>query len=57
MGKHSGRHAFRYKLKKLGIEIGNNKLEHAFILFKKLADKEKNISDKKIINLINSIEK
>ena len=56
MGKHSGRHAFRYKLKKLGIEIGNNKLEHAFILFKKLADKEKNISDKKIINLINSIE-
>ena len=57
MGKHSGRHAFRYKLKELGIEIGNNKLEHAFTLFKRLADKEKNISDKEIKKLIEAIEK
>ncbi len=57
MGKHSGRHAFRYKLKELGIEIGNNKLEYAFTLFKRLADKEKNISDKEIKKLIEAIEK
>ena len=57
MGKHSGRHAFRHKIKELGLGLGDNQLEHAFTLFKKLADKEKNISDGEIINLINSIEK
>ena len=57
MGKHSGRHAFRYKIKELGLDLGDNQLEHAFTLFKRLADKEKNISDGEIINLINSIEK
>jgi 2-isopropylmalate synthase len=55
MGKHSGRHAFKYKLKELGIKIGNNELEHAFIMFKKIADKEKNVSDQEIINLIKLI--
>ena len=57
MGKHSGRHAFSHKIKELGLGLGDNQLEHAFTLFKKLADKEKNISDGEIINLINSIEK
>ena len=57
MGKHSGRHAFRHKIKELGLELGNNKLEHAFILFKRLADKEKVISDEEVINLIDSINK
>jgi len=57
MGKHSGRHAFRHKIKELGLELGNNKLEHAFILFKRLADKEKVISDEELINLIDSINK
>jgi 2-isopropylmalate synthase len=57
MGKHSGRHAFRHKIKELGLDLGDNQLEHAFTLFKRLADKEKNISDGVIINLINSIEK
>ena len=27
MGKHSGRHAFREKLKELGYELGDNALE------------------------------
>jgi len=57
MGKHSGRHAFRHKIKELGLDLGDNQLEHAFTLFKRLADKEKNISDGEIINLISSIEK
>jgi len=55
MGKHSGRHAFKHKLKELGIKIGNNELEHAFSLFKKLADKKKSVSNKEIINIIKSI--
>ena len=55
MGKHSGRHAFKFKLNELGITLGDNEIEHAFILFKRIADKEKNISDEKIINLIQSI--
>lgn len=52
MGKHSGRHAFREKLKELGIEIGDNALEDAFDRFKTLADKKKDVYDEDILNLI-----
>ena len=31
MGKHSGRHAFREKLKELGYELGDNAFEDAFV--------------------------
>jgi len=55
MGKHSGRHAFKYKLAKLGISLGNNELEHAFSLFKKLADNEKEVTDKDLLNILKSI--
>jgi len=55
MGKHSGRHAFKHKLVELGIFLGANELEHAFVLFKRIADKEKNVSDKAIVDLIKSI--
>ncbi len=41
MGKHSGRHAFREKLKELGYELGDNALEDAFRRFKDLADRKK----------------
>ena len=30
MGKHSGRHAFKEKLKELGYELGENALEDSF---------------------------
>jgi 2-isopropylmalate synthase len=36
MGKHSGRHAFREKLKDLGYELGQNALNEAFQRFKDL---------------------
>jgi 2-isopropylmalate synthase len=39
MGKHSGRHAFRVKLKELGYDIGENAMQEAFRRFKDLADK------------------
>jgi 2-isopropylmalate synthase len=52
MGKHSGRHAFRAKLKDLGYELGENHLEDAFTRFKDLADKKKQVFDEDIIALV-----
>ncbi len=48
MGKHSGRNAFRSKLKELGYELGENALENAFLRFKGLADRKKQIYDEDI---------
>ncbi|MDJ0948632.1 MAG: 2-isopropylmalate synthase [Alphaproteobacteria bacterium] len=53
MGKHSGRHAFRAKLKELGYgEIGDNQMEDAFRRFKDLADKKKDVYDEDIVALV-----
>ena len=45
MGKHSGRAAFRDKLKSLGYELSDDELNDAFSRFKLLADKKKEIFD------------
>ena len=52
MGKHSGRHAFREKLKGLGYDLGQNALNEAFGRFKDLADKKKSVFDDDIIALV-----
>ena len=52
MGKHSGRHAFREKLKDLGYQLGDNALQDAFQRFKDLADKKKHIFDEDIEALV-----
>ena len=52
MGKHSGRHAFRVKLKELGYELGDNALQEAFRRFKDLADKKKEVYDKDLVALV-----
>jgi len=52
MGKHSGRHAFREKLKGLGYELGQNALNEAFQRFKDLADKKKDVFDEDIVALV-----
>src|SRR5215468_1467018 len=52
MGKHSGRHAFRTKLKELGFDLGDNALEDAFRRFKELADKKKDVYDEDIVALV-----
>jgi 2-isopropylmalate synthase len=52
MGKHSGRHAFREKLKELGYDLGDNALEDAFRRFKDLADKKKHVYDEDIAALV-----
>ena len=52
MGKHSGRAAFRVKLKELGYELGENALEDAFNRFKALADRKKHVYDEDIEALV-----
>jgi 2-isopropylmalate synthase len=52
MGKHSGRAAFRDKLKTLGYSIGDNKLNDAFRRFKDLADRKKVVFDEDIVALV-----
>lgn len=46
LGKHSGRHAFRQRLEELGFELSEEELVKAFIRFKNLADRKKEISTK-----------
>lgn len=45
LGKHSGRHAFRHQLARLGVNLGQEQLEDAYNRFKELADKKKHIYD------------
>ena len=52
MGKHSGRHAFRTKLKELGYELSDNAFEDAFLRFKELADRKKHVFDEDIEALV-----
>jgi len=54
MGKHSGRHAFKKKLEELDFNLGDNAFEDAFIRFKELADKKKEVYDEDIIALIDN---
>jgi 2-isopropylmalate synthase len=53
LGKHSGRAAFRDKLKALGYgEIGDNQLNDAFRRFKDLADRKKVVYDEDVSALV-----
>src|SRR4029079_10226663 len=52
MGKHSGRHAFQHKLEELGYKLAENQLQDAFVRFKALADRKKDIYDEDIIALV-----
>jgi 2-isopropylmalate synthase len=52
MGKHSGRAAFKDKLRELGYELGDNAFQEAFQRFKDLADRKKHIFDEDISALV-----
>jgi 2-isopropylmalate synthase len=45
MGKHSGRHAFRDRLREMGYELSDEDLNKAFERFKRLADQKKEVFD------------
>jgi 2-isopropylmalate synthase len=53
LGKHSGRNAFRTRLKELGVEFAREEdLNDAFIRFKDLADKKHDIYDEDLQALV-----
>jgi 2-isopropylmalate synthase len=52
LGKHSGRAAFRAKLKELGYDLGDNELNDVFARFKDLADRKKTVFEEDIVALV-----
>lgn len=48
LGKLSGRHAFKNRLKELCYDLNEQEFEKAFEIFKKIADKKKEITDSDI---------
>ena len=53
LGKHSGRNAFRSRLQELGYELDDQSVNRAFLRFKELADKKKEITDWDIESIVN----
>jgi 2-isopropylmalate synthase len=45
LGKHSGRHAFRDRLKQMGYDLSDDDLNKAFERFKHIADQKKEVFD------------
>ncbi len=52
LGKHSGRHAFKDRLKNLGIILNDTQMDQAFERFKDLADKKKEIFDEDLMTIV-----
>ncbi len=52
LGKHSGKHALRDRLKTLGYEVDETQLEELFPRFKALADKKKEVFDSDLDALV-----
>jgi len=52
LGKHSGRHALKARLKKLGYTLNEKETNRAFTRFKKLADKKKEIFDEDLATIV-----
>ncbi|PAF43311.1 2-isopropylmalate synthase [Helicobacter sp. 11S03491-1] len=53
MGKHSGRAAFREKIKALGFSVNEEELQNAFVRFKALCDSKKQVFDDDIRAILN----
>ncbi len=56
LGKHSGRHAFRDRVKELGFVLDDFETNRAFKEFKKLADKKKDVYDGDIEAIIMNVD-
>lgn len=52
LGKHSGRHAFRTRIKELGFTLDEDRLQVVFDDFIALADKKKSVYDADLVALI-----
>jgi 2-isopropylmalate synthase len=51
LGKHSGRHAFRDKMAKMGMKLTDAEIERAYHRFIELADKKKHVYDDDLISI------
>jgi 2-isopropylmalate synthase len=54
LGKHSGRHAFKIRLRELGVDLDGADLDKAFKRFKDLADKKKEVYDEDLLAIANA---
>jgi 2-isopropylmalate synthase len=52
LGKLSGRHGFKQRLEELGYHLSNEDLNRAFLAFKKLADRKRDITDRDLEALV-----
>ncbi len=52
LGKHSGRHALKDRLRELGYELSEDELQQVFMKFKELADKKKHVMDEDLEALV-----
>jgi len=56
LGKHSGRHAFRDRVRELGFDLDEFETNRAFQEFKKLADRKKDVYDSDIEAIIMNVD-
>lgn len=56
LGKHSGRHAFRDRVRELGFDLDDFEINRTFNEFKKLADKKKEMFDGDIEAIIMNVD-
>ncbi len=52
LGKLSGRHAFKARLEELGFALNDEELKRAFVAFKEVADKKREITDRDLEALV-----
>jgi len=52
LGKHSGRHAFRTRLERMGYDLEPEELDQLFTRFKELSDKKKVVDDRDLEAII-----
>ncbi|RDW16928.1 2-isopropylmalate synthase [Oceanobacillus arenosus] len=56
LGKHSGRHAFKDRIKELGVELTDEQLKEAFNQFKQLTDHKKEVTDDDLYTIVMEIK-
>ncbi len=56
LGKHSGRHAFKDKIKQLGFQLDEDKVSVAFDQFKQLTDRKKEVTDDDLFVILMDVQ-
>ncbi|WP_249870342.1 2-isopropylmalate synthase [Oceanobacillus saliphilus] len=56
LGKHSGRHAFKDKVKEFGVDLTESEVKAAFDQFKKLTDHKKEVTDDDLYTIVMEIK-